>query len=1142
MDHMKYINRKMMVNWNSMSRIILAFAIFSIFIPSEVSATHIVGGDITYRCLGNEMYEIRMIMRRDCLLGADDAPFDNPAAIGFYDAVTNQLIPIGSVSGYLQMFLNNDDTLNQTFISDCTIAGNDVCVEQTVYVDTVRLPFRSNGYIMAYQRCCRNGTLANIVDPLNTGMTLIALLSGQAQQSCDNSPQFGEYPPIYICANNPIEFDHSASDGDGDSLVYSLCTPYAGGDIIDNMPQPPPSPPYDPVVWQSPFGLDNVLGGTPLNIDPLTGMITGTPNAVGQYIVGICVKAYREGILIGETRRDFQYNVRMCRDVPVADYTAPELECEGLTISFENNSINSDEYLWVFDWGNPDSETSTQISPTYTFPAPGFYDVALIVNDIDLICFDTLIQTIGVFESELESDFILNASSCVEEIVLTPIDISSDPTYEIVSWNWILTCGFDIQFSVDQSPTFNIVGDPDNCNLCLTVTDENGCTAMSCQSFDPKIIDIELLSDNLLVCNGESTPLVANPNPEFDYTWSPLTDLDITNPSNPISTPSAPITYYVTITDGICEVLDSISIDIQQRASLEFDVFNDCKSLTITTDNQSEGNLFFWDFGDVQIDADTSNEVSPTYTYNQPGIYSVTLFSRDGCDTMATKEITVAAIDDTIEDIVLGCENVPVSLNPGFNINYSYQWEPAGLLDDPNAGNPEATVETETTFYVTITDNAFPQCMITDSITVELPMVNITDMLADTVISCFMEPVTLNDDFNARYTYEWAPQEGLSDPMAGNPVATVNMSTMFFVTITDNVPPNCTIEDSILVFVPDDFQIILPPDTAYCDVQTINITASSDVEGVTYEWFDQDGNSIGTGASIDLTPGEPSAYMVTGTDPYGCSKSGSIILTPTFFDLEFGDDQGICLGDVVELSVTNLDPTQELCYTWTPVTGMLTSPDSNIVLVSPEVTTAYTVLVENKTVGCSVEMTFTVTVFNFDPLEVTITADKDSVIVGDDVQLTVNQDPSWTYEWTSNPVDEVANVYNPVVSPPTEGGYTYMVTVTNDGGCTAVASISVNSFDPKCNDEDIFLPNAFTPNNDGENDVLFVRGNFVLDMELHIYNRWGQEVFSSTDQSNGWDGTFNGAELTPDVYGYYLNIGCPNEKSFFKKGNITLLR
>ena len=91
-------------------------------IPQEASATHIVGGDLTYRCLGNNLYEIRLTMRRDCFLGDPAAQFDDPASIGFFDAQTNQLLTFVGVNGQLLMPFNNDDTLNQEFISDCTIS------------------------------------------------------------------------------------------------------------------------------------------------------------------------------------------------------------------------------------------------------------------------------------------------------------------------------------------------------------------------------------------------------------------------------------------------------------------------------------------------------------------------------------------------------------------------------------------------------------------------------------------------------------------------------------------------------------------------------------------------------------------------------------------------------------------------------------------------------------------------------------------------------------------------------------------------------------------------------------------------------------------------------------------------------------
>ncbi len=114
--------------------------------------------------------------------------------------------------------------------------------------------------------------------------------------------------------------------------------------------------------------------------------------------------------------------------------------------------------------------------------------------------------------------------------------------------------------------------------------------------------------------------------------------------------------------------------------------------------------------------------------------------------------------------------------------------------------------------------------------------------------------------------------------------------------------------------------------------------------------------------------------------------------------------------------------------------------------------------------------------------------------------------------------------------------------VTDEGDCQAFREVTIVVLNPDCDEPNLFLPNAFTPNNDGENDVLYFRSNIVEVMELAIYNRWGQKVFYSEDQSIGWDGTFKGEKLSPDVYGFYLHAKCYNGMDYFKKGNITLLR
>ncbi len=93
-----------------------------------------------------------------------------------------------------------------------------------------------------------------------------------------------------------------------------------------------------------------------------------------------------------------------------------------------------------------------------------------------------------------------------------------------------------------------------------------------------------------------------------------------------------------------------------------------------------------------------------------------------------------------------------------------------------------------------------------------------------------------------------------------------------------------------------------------------------------------------------------------------------------------------------------------------------------------------------------------------------------------------------------------------------------------------------------CNDDALFIPNAFSPNDDQINDVLLVRGAEGFNsMNLIIYNRWGEKVFESSDPKIGWDGRFEGEPLSPDVYGYYLTVTCP-AGTIVDKGNITLLK
>jgi gliding motility-associated-like protein len=117
---------------------------------------------------------------------------------------------------------------------------------------------------------------------------------------------------------------------------------------------------------------------------------------------------------------------------------------------------------------------------------------------------------------------------------------------------------------------------------------------------------------------------------------------------------------------------------------------------------------------------------------------------------------------------------------------------------------------------------------------------------------------------------------------------------------------------------------------------------------------------------------------------------------------------------------------------------------------------------------------------------------------------------------------------------------TYTITVTNDYGCMRYDSVVIMV---GCHDDVVFVPNAFSPNNDGQNDIFLVRSHGLRELDyLRVFDRWGNMIFESKNAADGWDGTYKGKPLTPGTYVYYMQATCSNGQSILKQGNITLIR
>lgn len=422
-------------------------------------ASHIVGGELDYVCLGNNMYAISLTIYRDCYNGNPNAYFDNPASIGVFDT-SFQLVTS------LDIALMGDDTLEPVLSNPCFVVPPNVCVHTTTYRDTLELPFRPGGYILAYQRCCRNKTIANIILPDSTGATFMNVISEEALMLCNSSAHFKEWPPIYICAGEPIHFDHSALDADGDSLVYSLCVPLDGAEPDFPIPQPPNPPPYLPIQWQDPpYSISNVMGGVPLQIDSHTGLLTGTPNTIGQFVVGICVEEYRNGELISTSRRDFQYNVGICGQVVTAafDYTN---NCT-YTIQFNNLSDNTNQFTWFFDYPDNPGAQSSLVNPEYTYPDSGTYQVALIAAPGDP-CTDTTFQQIVIHPAMFNPSISANPDT----ITLGESSQLSVTYVDGVSYQW------EPSNSLSQPDIENPVATPDSTTTyTVHMLDSLGCAS-----------------------------------------------------------------------------------------------------------------------------------------------------------------------------------------------------------------------------------------------------------------------------------------------------------------------------------------------------------------------------------------------------------------------------------------------------------------------------------------------------------------------------------------------------------------------------------------------------------------------------------------------------------------------------------------
>lgn len=346
-------------------------------------AAHIVGGDLFIEWQSANNYKVIATVFRDCN-AATSVP--DPWEVGVYDLNTNALIMI--------VPLNSPTMTQLTFGDECYTPTN-LCAEEHTYTSAIiNLPDNPNGYYFQSQIWARNTIAINMLYTNDPGMTFYAEIADPAIGQ-NSSPDFGDYPAdSYFCAGNTKTFDLNVSDPDGDQLVYSLVDPLLSvGTVNTSNPKP-----YSSIMWDtgSGFSLANIIGGTPpMTVNSITGEITANPNAIGIYVFALRVEEYRNGVKIGETRRDIQFAALACvfdkapkvtgDEDPLYSNTLGDETCfdviisdedvgDEVILSFDQSSTGSlgseiklspnDEYIY---WNNDLNRIDTLLIPGITY-------------------------------------------------------------------------------------------------------------------------------------------------------------------------------------------------------------------------------------------------------------------------------------------------------------------------------------------------------------------------------------------------------------------------------------------------------------------------------------------------------------------------------------------------------------------------------------------------------------------------------------------------------------------------------------------------------------------------------------------------------------------------------------------------------
>lgn len=804
----------------------------------------------------------------------------------------------------------------------------------------------------------------------------------------------------------------------------------------------------------------------------------------------------------------FKFNVYY--DYALADFDLPGIVCAPANIDFENNSTGTD-FIWDFGDGSPQSTIN---EPSHSYTQPGTYYVTLIAIDSSSCnVADTVIKPLQVLSNTV--DTLPKKTICYGDGIQIGLVPNPDTS---ITYHW----SPDI-YLTDNSIA-NPFAAPDSTIQYILQVSNGVCTDTLYQTVS--VLNLSINPYSSIICLSDTAEFIANINePAFvqAFIWSSnssFTDTLTGIANNTISvSPQNDQMYYLKVITQYCSLLDSFYVsvdkfDLQLDSVSQIVCHDDCNgSIGLSAHDGILPYDFSWNSGHTgQIITDLCADT-----------YTVEATDSLGCTKLDTVVLTnppqlTAIIWDTTHvecnGICNGSATISVS---GGTAPYTHSWsngDNGSMVQGLCAG----------TIYDTITDANGCQVIlpveIHDPSDLLLAVADAHD--ASCYGYCDGSMLVLASGGTPNYTYTWSSGQSsqLADGLCADTYSVMvtdanNCSRTIYVTVDE---PDSLIVSTQVV------QELLCNDA--CTAQA-DATCSGGTPPYDYSWDDSQFQQTQTASALC-----PGTYTVSVVDSNGCNAISPVTIDnplPILITALITDTpcDGVCEG-IIEASISNGTP--PFLFSWD--NGSSSNINEHL---CPDI---YNLQVTDSN-NCTAQQSFVVGVSNYIP-PLDVSADDDVVYLGESTTLHATENQGYTYDWSPQESIDDPTLANPDATPTTTT--TYVVTVTDSIGCTNTDSITLLVDDNYCGEPYIYVPNAFTPNGDNENDFIMVHGHGITELYFAIYNRWGEKVFETTDQNDKWYGTYKGKDSDAGVFDYYLQIKCGNNEDFFKKGNITLIR